>query len=212
MKKLLFILIIFSPILKASSQQQIFQSLYSDIKMKPCDNDICDFYTNYLEKKVECGKGGYAIGYGYKYCSKFDKYKKNYSNYGKLWNDSAMKCLQTKLVNYINLDPYNMPSCEDLERFAFKSHPTCYTQKKYSFCNLRAKDYINILKVIQAKDLLSKKGIKQVLATAKICIKNKLRFKKKNKIKLEFKKKIKALNFLILNITKQLQKNIRKNL
>ena len=130
-----------------------------------------------------------------------------YTEYGKLWNDSAMQCLQNKLVDYLEKASIYTPSCMELDQFAFDSHPSCYTQGKYSFCKLKAKDFYNILKVIRVKDIISKKGIKQVLKTAKMCIKKKFKFSKlrKSEVNLSFVQDLRALNSLIKKIKLELE-------
>ena len=33
----------------------------------------CDFYTQCVEPKFQCGSSGYPLGYGNRYCRKFDQ-------------------------------------------------------------------------------------------------------------------------------------------
>jgi hypothetical protein len=33
----------------------------------------CDFYTQCVEPKFQCGSDGYPLGYGNRYCNKFDE-------------------------------------------------------------------------------------------------------------------------------------------
>ena len=39
------------------------------------DNLECRWYVNCLEEKYQCGKNGYPLAYGYKYCNKFGSLK-----------------------------------------------------------------------------------------------------------------------------------------
>jgi len=167
MKQLLFIsLLIISGLTKALDQN--------------CSNPTqksCDFYKKCVENTKGCGVNGYAIGYGDKYCNRFLKGTFSATK-GKLWVKSTLLCLQNELVPVLNtIDKYN---CSDISNYAFDSHPKCYlnpvsNNSDISVCWLPLKDLRQIFKVIDFKDMISRKALKQEKIVAKACAKKIIR-------------------------------------
>ncbi|MEE2923824.1 MAG: hypothetical protein VX619_03495 [bacterium] len=135
----------------------------------------CKFYENVLEERYPCGEGGYAIGYGGKYCRAFDSSRNEFTEKGNKWRIGTMKCLINSLRKFLLGNYANESvSCDEIKEYGFDTHPTCYTAGSPSFCDLNIKDYKAILGVIQKKDLLSKLGRKQIAQVARICLRNKI--------------------------------------
>lgn len=96
MKKMLFLtLILISTVsLTACSVGDNGDSNLDSIEDEPkCRNTLlgqCNWYKTCLEDSVNCGDQGYAIGYGFKYCSAFS----DLSGSDKLmkWRDETMLC------------------------------------------------------------------------------------------------------------------------
>ena len=45
----------------------------------------CGFYRDCLEPAITCGPTGYALGYGERYCTKFQNIKDSLSDDGQAW-------------------------------------------------------------------------------------------------------------------------------
>jgi hypothetical protein len=93
--------------------------------------DECEWYVECLERLFQCGKNGYPIEYGYKYCKKFNSAA--LSPQGKIWVNATTICLKQSLLPLIEskLKGHHY-SCPELKRLAFDSHPRCYTSS--GFC------------------------------------------------------------------------------
>lgn len=131
----------------------------------------CDFYADCLEEKVPCGKQGYATGYGGKYCEKF-RTARSFSSGGRAWVNRTMMCLQQVLVPFMQ-DSYD-PSkdiCKVIRKWAFDSHPYCYTEHESSFCFLSPRDIFLAVFMIGPKALLGTgESFRQVKEVVKICL------------------------------------------
>ena len=46
---------------------------------KYIENGDCEFYTECVEFRIPCGEEGYALKYGYEYCSKFDQHRHKFN-------------------------------------------------------------------------------------------------------------------------------------
>jgi hypothetical protein len=64
-------------------------------------DDNCLFYTQCLDSIYPCGDNGYALGYGAKFCNKFQASKEEFSPEGKLWLSSVTSCLQQELFTNV---------------------------------------------------------------------------------------------------------------
>ncbi len=140
----------------------------------------CDFYIQ-MEKKLQCDpvfwpekpyteareQSKYLISYGHKYCLKFkaSAEKSNDPQYKK-WVQDTMYCLQKILQD----PPISLKTCQDLEQFAFNSHPLCYEQS--GFCRLSLKAKKSIAEMVKVRDLMTnpKRNLRQILQTGLACV------------------------------------------
>lgn len=136
------------------------EELCAPIDCKNPPEDQCLFYSQCVESDNSCGKGGYALNYGEKYCLKFLE-NDGLTEKGKLWRTKTMLCLQMALIPLLN-QPKETNFCESLENKAFDSHVGCYTQNDASFCWLPSDDWKTIgFNILDIKDIVSWNGIKQ---------------------------------------------------
>ena len=126
----------------------------------------CAFYSACLEADMPCGTGGYALGYGEKYCSRYDV-DGALSPQGIVWRDAVLHCLQEALVP--ELGRVSSMTCDAITTFAFDSHPRCYTEGP-SICFLPITDVENVLATIDGQDLLSLRSAKQMASVAATCV------------------------------------------
>jgi len=134
----------------------------------PQAND-CSFYRKCVQSKFHCSDTEYPIGYGEKYCNKFNNLSSsNLSSYGVLWRNETLICLQQSLVPTLNSNS-SINTCSELEELAFDSHPGCYTNVYMSICELPISDWTTIAGVVDAGDYLSMKSLKQVASVIKTC-------------------------------------------
>lgn len=133
----------------------------------PAENS-CTFYSDCLEKKVQCGPSGYPIGYGAKYCQKFTDAKGDFSALGRAWITKTMLCLQRALVPYATGEQQG--TCAKIKEFAFGTHPGCYVSS--GVCALPPSDWEIVIKTVSLKELFgSVDALKATLQTAKDCVK-----------------------------------------
>ncbi len=154
---------------EASRKLRIFDDLY------PASNP-CSYYEDTMEDVFPCGTRGYALGYGKKYCNRF-RYNHDFSLLGKTWRDKTMFCLQDE-INVFLQGEAGQQTCSSLKDYAFDSHPPCYTSAPVSFCELKLRDYRQVLKIIDTRDLLGKRGRRQIADVARICLNEKQRLGK----------------------------------
>jgi hypothetical protein len=129
----------------------------------------CSFYRNYVQKKFNCANDEYPIGYGEKYCNKFNTLgKSDLSEAGILWRNETLTCLQEALVPTLS-ENSPIKTCRELDELAFDSHPACYTNINMSICDLSLSDWITIGGVVDAADYLSMKSLKQIASVIKTC-------------------------------------------
>ncbi len=126
----------------------------------------CAFYSACLEPAHSCGESGYAIGYGEKYCSRYDV-DNTFSPAGITWRNAVLHCLQASLVP--ELATASSMTCDAITTFAFDSHPRCYTEGP-SICFLPPSDVLNVVSVIDGQDILSLRSAKQMASVAGTCV------------------------------------------
>jgi hypothetical protein len=144
------------------------ESTRADSCVNPEPN-TCDYYSQCLEKYLPCGAKGYALGYGKRYCHRFLR-ENRFSAQGEIWRNATLICLQRELAfRDWDSDPL---TCREIKDFAFDSHPVCYTQPGVSVCELDVPDLKLILNTIDGPDFLSLRGLKQMKAVARICLKH----------------------------------------
>lgn len=129
----------------------------------------CEFYRSCLEKKFNCGRDGYPIGYGYKYCTRFLEQYDEFSSDAQQWIDDTLICLKQALAD---LYRSGKDSCERLYDIAFGSHPRCYVQN--GFCSILARHPFafpaDLMKVYDIADFMQTAAISQVKDTIKQCL------------------------------------------
>ena len=142
-----------------------------------CSNPVrgqCSFYEDCLETRYHCGPDGYPLGYGEKYCNKFNAAIDKFSPKAQVWMLDTMECLQRALVlettGPLDLAGANEISpCDDLRRKAFDSHAECYIQN--GLCTLGVKDWVEIVEVVDLKTLFgSWEALKEVLEASVGCL------------------------------------------
>lgn len=119
----------------------------------------CEFYSC-VEKNKLCGKRSYLIGFGHKYCNKFENKEHKFSNEGKLWIEEVKRCLIREVDNLND----NL-SCKKFKRSAIAHHVPCYVNSGY--CHLKKKDKKNVVKIILTslwRPSLIKAGLKVLSA------------------------------------------------
>lgn len=138
----------------------------------------CDFYEQCLERKFNCGEKGYAISFGKRYCESLMAINSPHSpTEGKLspqglrWRETTRKCLQTQLLPLVDAN-WEM-SCSGIRRFAYETHPTCYTIPGNSFCDLPSSDWWVLLKSFKNPDF-SPESFEQLSRIIKSCVMQKI--------------------------------------
>jgi len=86
----------------------------------------CDYYL-YQDSIRDCGKRGYLIKYGYKYCKFFlETHKSRFSPAGQEWALDMGYCLLVKIHELSD-----SLSCKQLKKMARKSHLPCLLESGY---------------------------------------------------------------------------------
>ncbi|KAJ7287066.1 hypothetical protein C8J57DRAFT_1022619, partial [Mycena rebaudengoi] len=117
-----------------------------------CSNpppDSCTFYADCLESRYHCGPTGYPLGYGQKFCGKFQTSRATLSPQGQTWMLTTLHCLQVALVP--DASGSTATSCSALEHKAFASHAGCYVQS--GLCSLPPSDWLAIVQIVELKTL-----------------------------------------------------------
>ena len=125
----------------------------------------CQFYVDCLEAKNQCGKEGYALGFGNKYCALFNSLE--LSRHGEDWISGTMACLQEALIHFAA----KTSTCESIKQTAFESHVKCYVDN--GFCELGLGDQMKISETVIWEVLTSVDGINQSANTLSECLVNK---------------------------------------
>lgn len=134
----------------------------------------CNFYSQCLEDKFNCGSEGYPLGYGAKYCERFSSMGTNqafknlkFTSKGLKWRDRTLRCLQEDLI--IKFESLN--TCSEIKSQAFESHASCYTQSDASLCDLGPSDLESVISIVDAIDAFgSYGGVKQLVQVGTTCI------------------------------------------
>ncbi|KAJ7270092.1 hypothetical protein B0H12DRAFT_1009291, partial [Mycena haematopus] len=113
--------------------------------------DSCSFYADCLEPRYHCGTTGYPLGYGEKFCTKFQTHRATLSPSGQTWMLATMHCLQEALVPDAIAAPNAATSCAALEDKAFATHANCYVSN--GVCKLPLSDWDAILEIVDVKTL-----------------------------------------------------------
>ncbi|KAJ4474230.1 hypothetical protein J3R30DRAFT_649097 [Lentinula aciculospora] len=123
----------------------------------------CTFYSACLESHFHCGPEGYPLGFGEKFCTKFNMPQnvERLSTKGKDWMWTTMGCLQRALVSELDVPVVSSglqsssteDVCKALEDKAFSTHAPCYLSS--GLCSLSLEDWVVIVDIIDIKTLLS---------------------------------------------------------
>ncbi|KAJ7807871.1 hypothetical protein B0H14DRAFT_2871984 [Mycena olivaceomarginata] len=113
--------------------------------------DSCSFYADCLESRYHCGPTGYPLGYGEKYCTKFQAHRTTLSARGQTWMLATMHCLQEALVPDAIASPSAVTTCAALQDKAFATHANCYVSS--GVCKLPPSDWGAILEIVDVKTL-----------------------------------------------------------
>jgi len=116
-----------------------------------CVNTIspsCGVYDSCFEKFCGCSSSvdEYFTSFGKKFCEAFLT-EGEFSEEGKRWRDSTLRCLQEIIVPIIPIDNPGSCNCSEIKKFALSSHVPCYTKSGASICDLPLSD---ISKIVQA--------------------------------------------------------------
>jgi hypothetical protein len=141
-----------------------------------CSNPVrgqCSFYEDCLETHYHCGVDGYPLGYGKKYCNKFNAARDKFSQNGQIWMLDTMECLQRVLVPEATgpeeTGKQGRLPCDELRKKAFDSHAECYVEN--GVCTLSVRDWKEIVEVVDLKTLFgSWEASKEVLEAAAGCL------------------------------------------
>lgn len=95
----------------------------------PSDN-TCDFYSC-TENELNCGKRGYPINFGLRFCNQFNTLKLKNGPL-KRWITSTRICLQNRI------NKRSDSSCKLLKKNSIDDHVRCYYD--HGFCQLNKKD------------------------------------------------------------------------
>jgi hypothetical protein len=118
----------------------IWSPVYSQTECQQFSSD-CEYYSC-VEATKHCGKRGYLMGFGDKYCRKFSKKEEKLSREGKTWMIAVRTCLIHRLENVST-----GLTCKQYKREAIDQHVPCYTKSGY--CDLSKKDKKTIIKIIR---------------------------------------------------------------
>ncbi len=128
MRALIFICLLFSTLVHAQSECQQYL-------------DDCEYYSC-IEAQKQCGNRGYPIGFGRKYCLRFDERQARLSPEGQEWMMRVRSCLITGME-----ESSDELTCRQFKRTAVKLHVPCYVQSGY--CQLSKKDKKAVIKMIR---------------------------------------------------------------
>ncbi|CAJ1935384.1 unnamed protein product [Cylindrotheca closterium] len=123
----------------------------------------CKFYSECLEEKFQCGDSGYPLAFGLHYCEVFLRNDPDFSEEGLVWAAKVRQCLQDALVETLDRDM----SCEEVETFAFDSHPECYASTGY--CFIPVSDWWNLFWAVEPNVQISGAFWSQVGQTIMLC-------------------------------------------
>lgn len=108
-----------------------------------CDHllDDCEYYSC-IEAEKQCGKRGYPLGFGKKYCLKFDEKKESLSEEGQEWMLRVRSCLIQEMEQF-----EQTLTCKKFKKQSVKVHVPCYINSGY--CQLSKKDRKAVIKIIR---------------------------------------------------------------
>lgn len=106
--------------------------------------DSCDYYLC-RERQHPCGRRGYNLALGHRYCRKFLLNRpERYSEKGRLWLSDVRQCLQEKLEEL----PVET-LCRRVRSRAMNNHVDCYLDT--GFCGLSVRDKQKVLNTVGSR-------------------------------------------------------------
>uniref|UniRef100_A0A7E4V9R5 ShKT domain-containing protein n=1 Tax=Panagrellus redivivus TaxID=6233 RepID=A0A7E4V9R5_PANRE len=117
-----------------------------------------------MESRAKCGKNGYLMGYGAKYCNRFKSNYNNFNTAGKQWVKCTANCLKLRTRTIVNANR----RCAAIKQKAFESHVGCYTS--CGFCRIYRGNITPLYKTYDFKDFFSKTALAQVVSMARKCL------------------------------------------
>jgi len=153
-------------------------SCYSDVNRCKYNPGDCGWYIGCLQNRFKCQYDDYPLGYGLRYCRKFNNHYQEFDEDGKKFVTLVTRCLQSQLIPYWTQG--NL-TCQELQEIAFKTHPYCYLNVSPNFCDIALNNIITLLKIYDIGDLISWEAIKQEIEILDRCaldVKPVLRFKR----------------------------------
>ena len=129
----------------------------------------CGVYKSCFAKQCPCsGADEYFVTYGEKYCKAFLG-NASLSSEGQKWRDRTLICLQEAIVPKLDLSNEPKCNCQEMRKFAFDTHVSCYTQPGASICNLPIGDVTAIASTVNVADMMDAAGWRQMRDVASIC-------------------------------------------
>jgi hypothetical protein len=118
---------------------------------------------------MHCGRQGYLIGFGKKYCDRFSANLHGFTPAGINWVTCVRQCLIDRLTPYYDKYPYSEfhTSCAALEQTAYDSHVDCYID--CGFCNICTNNKWVLWKAFDIGDFLSIVAWEQIREILKRC-------------------------------------------
>ncbi|EQC45541.1 hypothetical protein [Bacteriovorax sp. Seq25_V] len=121
--------------------------------------DDCEYYSC-VESIKSCGKTGYPVGFGKKYCNKFEKNLNKFSHSGQNWVTNVKHCLiqEMELIS-------EAATCSAYKTKSVSKHVPCYISSGY--CSLSKKDKRLVIKTIKGslwRPSIIKAGLKVLSA------------------------------------------------
>lgn len=120
----------------------ILLSSVNALEFSKCEDlaSDCEYYSC-VEETKHCGKNGYALGFGRKYCKKFERSSHRFSESGKMWIEEVKECL----IDNLGRTSQEL-SCNNFRKAQVKNHIPCYVNSGY--CSLNDRDKFQIKRVV----------------------------------------------------------------
>lgn len=135
----------------------LFAHAYEDDASDPSSpsHTSCSYYE-YLEERWQCNNThhSYPLNYGLKYCQLFLKLGNKANLALKEFLHDTTYCLQRALEQFDLCNEPEQSRCNELERFAFGSHTSCYVEN--DFQGLSFSDQAHVAKRLMNLDVLLK--------------------------------------------------------
>jgi len=121
----------------------------------------CDFYQC-LENQVQCGKSGYPLAFGKRYCQAYMNREAGVSVRLGRWYQKVRYCLQESLIDA----DHEFNSCQELRAGSLHKHVQCYLESGY--CDLSMGEKMQIAEVV-GLNLFKKAIISVAIQVEAVC-------------------------------------------